>query len=196
VWRLRWWLRSRALIWIPTVALAVLTWFAVARLVGAAEARAARLGTWRVVAVVARPVNAGAVIGPGDIVWRRWPVALLPATPPAASPVGHAAIVALAPGSVVVAAWVAPTGLVGAAALVPAGWRALSVAVGPSGRPPVRVGDLVDVLASGEGVVVGGAHVVDVGTDTVTVAVPADASLRLASALAHSAVVLALVGQP
>jgi Flp pilus assembly protein CpaB len=126
-------------------------------------------------------------------------------------------------GEPLVAARLAPDGLTGAAALVPPGWRAVAVPLGPAGAPPLAVGDLVDVLAvmptaglpglgsdgAGAGpdgtgpdgaaqepafVLVERAAVVDVTDDAVTVAVPEGDAPRVAWALSNGAVVLALGG--
>jgi hypothetical protein len=117
----------------------------------------------------------------------------------------------------VVAARLAPAGLVGAAALVPAGERAVAVPTGPAPTPPLVVGDRVDVLAvlpaapapeagdrprgvGAPGVsdpafaLVEQAAVVDVADGVVTVAVPEADAPRVAWALGHGSVVLALAG--
>jgi Flp pilus assembly protein CpaB len=110
------------------------------------------------------------------------------------------ALVPLVPGEVVLASKLAPDGLRGAAALLPAGWRALAVPAGPGGRPPVAVGDHVDVHATqadGTSVVVAASAVVlahDHAADALTVAVPADDAPALASAIATGSVTLALTG--
>jgi hypothetical protein len=79
------------------------------------------------------------------------------------------------------------------------------VPLGPAGSPPLAAGDLVDVLAvlppggAGPGTdpafpLVERAAVVDVGERAVTVAVPERDATRVAWALSHGAVVLALAG--
>jgi hypothetical protein len=50
-------------------------------------------------------------------------------------------------GEPLVAGRLAPDGLTGAAALVPEGYRAVSVPTASAGFPPVALGDRVDVLA-------------------------------------------------
>jgi Flp pilus assembly protein CpaB len=71
---------------------------------------------------------------------------------------------------------------------------------------PVRTGDVVDVLATFDAAssitgdatsaVATGALVVDVGDDAVTVAVAPDEARRVASAVAHGLVTLALAAPP
>ena len=119
-------------------------------------------------------------------------------------------------GEPLVAARLAPDGLTGAAALVPAGHRAVAVPIGPAGAPPLAVGDLVDVVAvvpvdaarAGEGHGDGGeeaatpafplverAAVVDVGErGRRRSRCPERDAPRVAWALANGAVVLALAG--
>jgi Flp pilus assembly protein CpaB len=111
------------------------------------------------------------------------------------------ALADLVPGEVVVRSRLAPDGRRGAAALLPEGQRAIAVP-GGAGRPPLRLGDRVDVLAtlgddSGRTVVVvTGATVLDVDDqrDLVTIAVPPDDAPSVASAVATATVTLALSG--
>jgi Flp pilus assembly protein CpaB len=131
----------------------------------------------------------------------------------AEAPVGAVVRHPILAGEPVAPARLAPDGLTGAAALVPAGERALAVPVGPAGVPPVAVGDLVDVVtvmpgdatapaegASGDGsgdpafTLVERAAVVDVAEQAVTIAVPDRDAPRVAWAVANGAVVLALAG--
>ena len=191
--------------WPLALGLALLTGVVVARLVGEASSRAARLGGLRSVPVAARAVEAGQVLSAADVAVRRLPAALLPAAPVASSPEGHAALVPLAAGEVVLEAKLAPWGTRGVAALVPPGRRALAVPM-ERGRLPVRTGDRVDVLATfetaepaGDGggqeptfPVATAALVVDVGDEAVTVAVSQHEAPRVAFAVARGTVVLAL----
>jgi len=98
-----------------------------------------------------------------------------------------------------VASKLAPSGRRGPLALVPVGWRAVSVPAGPSGVPPLEAGQRVDVLATTEdlrtSVVVESAIVVfvDGETGSVTVAVPRSSAPAVATASAAASVTLALV---
>lgn len=205
--RRRFFRRSRLPFWVLTLGLAAATGLFVARLVEEAAAAAARYGGLRPVPVVLRSVEAGQVIGPADVAHRQVPAAFVPPGEVAREPVGRTALVPLLPGEVLLRARLAPWGLRGAAALLPAGTRALAVPAGPGGRPPLRPGDRVDVLATFERdtepegarptfAVASGALVVAVDDDdeTVTVAVPAADAPRLAFAVAAGSVTLALTG--
>jgi len=141
------------------------------------------------VAVVARPVRAGAPVAPDDVRTATLPVGALPDAEPAPRPVGHTARVDLVPGEVVLAARLGPRGL---AALLPPGTRALAVPRA-AGTPPLEPGQRVDLLASG-GIVVDGASVLAVDDSGTTVAVPEEAAPAVAEAIAASAVTLALAG--
>lgn len=199
--------RSAVRFWALAVALSLLTGLVVARLVGEASARAARLGGLVDVPVAARRIDAGTSLRPADVVVRRLPAAAVPDGRLARSPAGKVALVALAAGEVLLAAKLAPEGLEGVAALVPPGRRALAVPVDPGGLS-LRPGHRVDVLATFE--VVAGAEgtndaaptfpvatdalVVDAGDEAVTIAVTAQEATRVAFALARGSVTLALTG--
>ena len=186
--------------WAFAVVLALVTGLLVTRLVGEASARAARLGGLRRVPVAARAVDPGHVLSAGDVAVRHLPAAVLPAGPLARSPEGHAALVPIAPGEVLLEGKLAPWGTRGVAALVPPGRRALAVPV-EGGGLPVRTGDRVDVLATFETAedagqptfpVATSALVVAVGDEAVTVAVSTDEAPRVAFAIARGTVTLAL----
>ena len=199
--------RSILVYWIVAALLAAGTWMVVARLVGAASAEAARYGSVRDVAVVLRPVETGQVVTTADIGRRRIPAAFVPEADIVDDPVGMVALAPLASGEVFLAARLAPIGLRGVAALVPAGHRALAVPAGP-GTPPVRVGDAVDVyvtLAEDEATRDDGAPTfavalgtrvvaVDRAAETVTISVPIEDVPRVAFAIAAATVTLALAG--
>jgi Flp pilus assembly protein CpaB len=186
--------------WPLAVGLALLTGLTVARLVGEASARAARLGGLRAVPVAARPVDAGQRLSDADVAVRRLPAALLPSGPVASAPEGHAALVPITAGEVLLEAKLAPWGARGVAALVPPGRRALAVPV-EGGGLPLGAGDHVDVLATFEAAEDGGdptfpvataALVVDVAEGAVTVAVSQHEAPRVAFAIARGTVILAL----
>jgi Flp pilus assembly protein CpaB len=108
-------------------------------------------------------------------------------------------------GEVVSSTRIAPDGVDGLAALVPAGRRAVAVPTGGTGLR-VDVGDRVDVLGTSDGATYGddssrsstvlaaGAVVLAVGDAAVTVAVDRDDAPVLARALAAGTPVLALAG--
>jgi Flp pilus assembly protein CpaB len=106
------------------------------------------------------------------------------------------------PGEAVLAGRLAPDGLRGVAALVPPGWRALALPVGPAALP-LSVGDRVDLVAAVGGtdatesqspsfVLAGNAVVVAVAERSVTVAVRAEDAPRVALGIVTGSVVLAL----
>jgi len=136
--------------------------------------------------------------------------------------VGRVLLVPLSEGEVVTAAKVAPTGLTGISALLAAdtnaadartaGLRALAIPTTPA-TPPLQRGDHVDLLASFDVndssgpadltpsaarpaaptfAVASHATVLDVAHQAITVAVTADEAPRLAYALTHGAITLAL----
>ncbi|MDQ6797532.1 MAG: hypothetical protein M3011_05830 [Actinomycetota bacterium] len=98
----------------------------------------------------------------------------------------------------------APWGLKGLAALLPAGTRAVGVPTGAA-TPPLHTGDVVDVLATIDApsvttdptfAVAQAALVVDVGSESATVAVSPTEANKVAYAVAHGAVSLAVTAGP
>lgn len=196
--------------------LALVTAVAVASSLAAVSTARDRWGSTRAVVVATRDLAPGEVVDAGAVEVRDLPRGVVAAGALAAAPVGSVVRHPILAGEPVPAARVAPDGLTGVAALVPAGDRAVAVPVGPAGAPPVVVGDRVDVVAVapaggsvGEGAIteggdVGGgdpaftlveaAAVVDVTEQAVTIAVPERDAPRVAWAVANSAVVLALAG--
>jgi Flp pilus assembly protein CpaB len=157
--------------------------------VRAGLAPAAGTGPLVEVMVAARPVRAGAALGPADVRAARLPADVLPRAERAPSPVGRTARVDLVPGEVVLSSRLGPRGL---AALLPAGRRALAVPRA-AGTPPLEPGQRVDLLASGR-VVVLAAAVLAVDDSGTTVAVPEDSAPDVAQAIAGGAVTLSLAG--
>jgi Flp pilus assembly protein CpaB len=178
------------------VMLALLTGGFVRSTLARSSALLDELGPMRSVPVVVRPVEVGDVVGADDVRVERRPASTVPDDVVGAA--GSVALAPLVPGEVLVASRLAPTGLRGAAALLPSGMRALSVPAGPAGRPPAAVGDRVDVLATDAdlttAVVAEAALVlaVDDESDAVTIAVPAGDAPAVASAIAGGTVTLAL----
>lgn len=198
--RLRAWSRRSSVGWWGAVAtLGVVTLLIVRSSLEASAGVAARFGDLRSVPVVVRPVDAGEEVPADAIVLDERPAATVPDGEVVADGWdGRTALVPLVPGEVLLAAKVAPEGLRGVAALLPEGARALAVPAGPGGRPPLDVGDRVDLLATlgdGETVVVASSALVlhvDADADTVAVAVPAGEAPTVASAVATGTVTLAL----
>ncbi len=187
------------LFWLFAVSLALLTGLTVARLLSEAASRAERLGGLRDVRVTTRSIAAGQRLTVGDVAVRRLPAALLPEAPVAASPAGHTTLVPLASGEVVLEAKLAPWGVEGVAALLPPGRRALAVPV-TNGGLALRRGNQVDVLATFETAegdteptfaVASSAQVLEVGEESVTVAVTPEEAARVALALSRGTVTLA-----
>jgi Flp pilus assembly protein CpaB len=201
--RLRRLSRSPVVFWAVVALLAVVTAAVIGQLVARARAEAARYGSLRTVAVATRALDVGAVVGPDDVAVQRVPAAFLPEGWLGASSdvVGHTVVVAVFRGQPVLRGQVAPSGLRGVAALLPPGSRAVAVPTGDT-TPPVHTGDVVDVLATfdaqaaGDGdptfPVAAGAVVVDVGGQSATVAVTPDEARKVAFAVSHGAVTLAV----
>lgn len=202
--RARSWVRRSAVAWWAGVALLCLvTGGTVRATLARSSAVLDEVGTLRPVVVVTDGVAAGEVVEVGDVAVARRPSSMLPdgaARGDEGAVVGRVALVPLLAGEVVVASKLAPDGLQGAAALLPSGMRALAVPAGPGGRPPVSIGDAVDVLATlaEETVVVAEAAMVlalDDASDAVTVAVSPAEAPAVASAIATGTVTLALTGR-
>lgn len=189
--------------------LALVTGVSVMSLAGRVGAEQERWGATRPVVVAVDDLMPGDVVGATHVEVRDLPVALVPDAVLADDPTGATVRHPILAGEPVVATRLAPEGLAGAAALVPAGHRAVAVPVGPTGAPPLAVGDLVDVVTvvplSGTGVtgdgddepafaLATGSPVVDVTDQAVTVAVPERAASRVAWSIANGTVVLTLAG--
>lgn len=197
--------RSPLAYWVAVVALAAFTAFTVAGQVDKAGAQAARYGRLRPVVVATRTVELGSVVVPADVVLRPVPAAFLPdgALTAMGAVVGRTAVVPLFRGSAVTATHLAPDGLEGVAALLPAGTRAVAVPTGPAPLA-LRRGDRVDVLVTFDPPPAGeeptfpvaeAAPVLDVGPEAVTVAVAPGEARRVAYAVAAGVVTLALTAE-
>jgi Flp pilus assembly protein CpaB len=189
--------------------LAVATGLVVVSLVSSADAARQRWGRARPVAVATRDLAPGDVVDASMVEVRRLPEAAVAPAALAESPSGSVVRQPVAAGEPLVAERLAPEGLTGVAALVPAGHRAVAIPVGPLAAPPLTIGDLVDVLAvvpmPADGrppqsadppsfPLVEAAPVVDVGEQSIAVAVPEADAPRVAWVLANGSVVLALGG--
>ena len=195
--------RSPIAFWIAVALLALATASVVAELVGRADALVRRYGPLRPVVVAARGVERGTELTDADLAVRQLPATFLPegALSSAADAAGRAAVAPLVAGQLVLRGHLAPEGLSGVAALLPRGTRGVAVPIGGASGL-VRRGDLVDVLATFDPSVTGGGEptlavataspVVDVGTDTATVAVTPEEARHVAFAVTHGTVTLAV----
>jgi Flp pilus assembly protein CpaB len=192
----------RRLLLVTTVVGSVL---AVAAQLHAAAAARQRWGEARPVVVARRDLAPGEIIDAAAVEVRRLPVAAVPARAMNDPPIGSVVRYPIAAGEAVLSKRIAPQGLHGVAARVPEGDRAVAVPAAKTGRPPLEVGDQVDVMAvvatpdQPDGAVpvaplVEDAVVVDVGEESVSVAVPTAEAPTLAYAVTQGAVVLALGG--
>jgi Flp pilus assembly protein CpaB len=189
--------------WVAVGGLAVVTTLAVSGLLGRARSEAARYGSPRPVLVATRDIAVGASVGASDVELRSLPAALVPsdAIGGVDKARGRVVVVPVFAGQAVVRRQLAPFGLTGAAALLPAGKQGISVPGGPAAAK-LSKGDTVDVLATFDPAtapgkeptfpVAVGSLVIDVGSDAVTLAVDPEEAKRVAFAIAHGAVTVVL----
>jgi Flp pilus assembly protein CpaB len=203
--RLRLLSRSPLSYWVAVGALALVTTLAISQLLGRARTEAARYGSPRSVLVATRDLTAGDQVKEGEVEVRSLPSALVPpdAVGDPSQAQGRVVVAPVFTGQAIVRRQLAPWGLTGAAALLPAGKRGISVAAGPAAARLVK-GDTVDVLATfdpatpeGAGKeptfpVATAASVIDVGGEAVTIAVDPEEAKRVAFAVAHGAVTVVL----
>ena len=189
--------------------LAIVTGLVVITLVSSAEAARQRWGRARPVAVATRDLSPGDPVDDSAVEVRRLPEAAVAPGALAEPPSGSVVRQPVAAGEPLLPQRLAPQGLTGVAALVPAGHRAVAIPIGPLAAPPLTTGDLVDVLAVVPALVeerprpsadqpsfplVEAAVVVDVGEQSIAVAVPEADAPRVAWVLTNGSVVLALAG--
>lgn len=198
-------LRRRPRLWwlVVLTAAGALGW-SVASVVAEADAASKAWARGVPVAVATRDLHPGDVLDAGDVRLVERPRELVPAGALGEVPDGQVVRAAVFEGEVLITARLAPSGSGALAAVLPEGTRAVAIPVEPETAPPLRPGDLVDVLvalseeAAGGGppgfVLASAVPVVDVGDHAVTVAVARDAAPRVAVALGRGAVTLALVG--
>jgi Flp pilus assembly protein CpaB len=168
----------------------------------AAQAARARWDEVRQVAVARHDLRPGATVDAAAVELRELPARVIPEGAVGAPPVGAVVRYPIVAGEPILTARLAPDGLTGVAALLPPGHRAVAVAVAPTARPPLEIGDRVDVLTAipsvespdglPSGPLVEGALVVDIASESVTVAIPASAAPAVAFTLTQGGVVLAL----
>jgi len=194
--------RSPLLFWLMVAGLAAFTAVVVARLVSVAGAQAARYGPVRDVVVAVRSVQAGSTLGADDIKSRRLPSTVVPPTAlgSVSTAVGRTVVVPVFSGEPVLAAHLAGDKRRGVAALLAPGSRAVAVPLGPASAA-VNRGDVVDVLATFDPPAPGAeptfpvaesARVLDVRSESATVAVDPEEAKRVVFAVAKGAVTLVL----
>jgi Flp pilus assembly protein CpaB len=189
--------------------LAIVTGLVVITLVSSVEAARQRWGRARPVAVATRDLSPGDPVDDSAVEVRRLPEAAVAPGALAEPPSGSVVRQPVAAGEPLLPQRLAPQGLTGVAALVPAGYRAVAIPIGPLAAPPLTTGDLVDVLAVVPALVeerprpsadqpsfplVEAAVVVDVGEQSIAVAVPEADAPRVAWVLTNGSIVLALAG--
>jgi Flp pilus assembly protein CpaB len=187
--------------WIAAIALAAFTGHAIAGAVRDAESARQQWGTDRGVLVARRRLAIGDTIDAAAIERRSWPEAVVPdsAVRDDVDVVGRTVVAAIEPGEALTTGRLAPDGLHGVAALVPLGWRALALPVGPA-TVPLSVGDRVDLVAAVDPTarsssnspaftVAERAWVVAIDERSITVAVPARDAPAVAFAITTGAVV-------
>jgi Flp pilus assembly protein CpaB len=197
--------RRPALRWALTAAAALAVGLPVAALARSAEEARAAWGVTRTVAVATRDLDVGQVLRAGDTHLVALPERVLPEDPFPRDPTGRVVHSPVFEGEVLVGARLARPGLVGVAAALPEGTRAVAIPFEAGTTPPVEVGQRVDVIVAlppeqaGDGppgiVVAVGAPVLAVSEAAVTLAVDADTAPRVAVALASGAVTLAIAGE-
>jgi pilus assembly protein CpaB len=182
--------------------LAALVGTVVATTVQRADAARAAWGRSRPVVVAVRDLPPGHVLDDGDTEVVAMPAPVVPDGALARVAPGRVVRAGVFEGEVLSRRRLSAPGVEGAAALVPAGARAVAVPVEAGSAPALAVGQRVDVvgLVAVDGVpeaavLVAGAPVVEVGELAVTLAVAPEAVPRVAAALASGTVTLALVGQ-
>ncbi len=192
--------RRPSLFWLAALVVASLTGLTVARLLGGAQAAAARWGEMRPTLVATVDLAPGAVVEAGDTTVERRPVAFVPAGALDAPAEGQTVAAPILAGEAVVAERLAPAGLSPLAAALPPGGRGIAV---PNGAGLLlEMGDLVDVLVTFDPDTVGdgeptfpvarSAVVVGVGEEAVTLGVSQEEASRVAFALTAGVVVLVL----
>lgn len=189
-WYQHWWVRWNALVLV--VACAVLY--------TAARFDDDPVGRTITAPIALRDLAVGSTIEASDIDQRQVaPPDLLGGVALVDDPVGRVVTSAILAGEAIVEHRVAPDGLSGVAALVPAGHRAVALPV-TLAPLPVTVGDRVDVLvAAAEGVfttdvVARDALVVATSAEMVTIALDEQSATEVADGLASGVVTLALRG--
>jgi Flp pilus assembly protein CpaB len=198
--------RSAFVFWLATCGLGATTGVVVSRSLALAQAAERRYGRTRPVVAVRHDVEAGHALAGSDVEVVDVPAIYVPPRTLSSTDavVGRLTIVPLFAGEMIVEGQVAGKGAKGLSALLPAGTRAVSVALGRNGLH-LRRGDRVDILATFDKddaaaeptfAVASAATVVDATDDAVTVAVSPGEAARVAYALAKGTVTVAATSAP
>ena len=192
-------LHRRRTRWTITAICAVALSIASMNTIGAAQRARSRWGDTTAVAIAARSIAPGEVIGAGDIELVDRPNAVIPDGAVTDDAIGRTAIAAIPAGEMLLDLRLAPAGRDGVGALAPVGSLGFAVPIDTT-TPPLAVGDRVDVFAPSATAakattatrIAQGATVVDLADRTVTIAVGPSQAPAVARALLDTAVVLAL----
>ncbi|MGI8792229.1 MAG: hypothetical protein ACR2H3_03485 [Acidimicrobiales bacterium] len=186
--------------WIAAVLAATATGTTVGAALDAAADARQQWGRTATAWVVVKPVAAGSVVTSQHVATMALPQQMLP--PDRASEViGLVARTDLHLGEIVIGRRLAGPERAGPSALLKPGERAITISALDGERPPVAVGDIVDLVAvpldGGPARVVADQATVIAVDDTgsgVTVALDRAAALRTATALERARVIISLVG--
>lgn len=191
-------LHRRRTRWTITAICAVALSIASMNTIGAAQRARSRWGDTTAVAIAARSIAPGEVIGAGDIELVDRPNVVIPHGAVTDDAIGRTAIAAIPAGEMLLDLRLAPAGRDGVGALAPVGSLGFAVPIDTT-TPPLAVGDRVDVFAPSTAAkaatatrIAQGATVVDLADRTVTIAVGPSQAPAVARALLDTAVVLAL----
>lgn len=170
-----------------------------------AEGARERWGRTVPVLVATRDIPAGEALDASNSRVVGHPEPLVPAGALGSAPPRTRVSAALFAGEVVREERLAPGDLSSVAARLPEGTRAIAIPSEPGTTPPLRVGDLVDIVVALPTDAAGGGPpgfalatevtVVDVSDQAATLAVPRDVAPRVAVAFGQGAITLALVGR-
>lgn len=196
--------RRRGLRWSLTVLLGLAVATSVASVVARADRARSAWGETRAVFVATRDLEPGHVVRAADARRIGLPEQMLRSDAMEDPPIGRVVHSPVFEHEVLIEARLAAPGLVGLAAVVPEGSRAVAIPAEPATTPAIEVGQLVDVivvLPPGEGgssppgfVLAADAEVLAVTDRAVSVAVETDVAPRVAVAVAQGAITLAVVG--
>lgn len=179
-----------------------------------AGARRDAWGTTSTVARAAHDLGSGAIVTPTDVVWEEVPTELVPAAAVGVQPAGRVTREPVLGGELFLPQRLAPEGVRGLAARLPAGHAALAVPI-ESRTPPLEAGQRVSLFGAGATTdlpqlttpdgrtrdrdppdsgapLTSGAVVIDVADRQVTVAVPQRDVRRVAAMLVTGTVIVAI----
>jgi Flp pilus assembly protein CpaB len=189
--------RQPVVFWTLSALAALATFTSVSTAMRAATAGADTYGELVPVIVAAVDLDSGQVIAPGETHMVSLPAKLVPPSAVQRDPAGLAVRQRIVAGEAVVSDRLAPVGSFGIAATLEPHERAIAIPL-PAHRPPIEVGQRVDVLATTDpGSVIGrsptslvaeAAVVLDIADGGITVAVSTNDAMRIAAALTSTVV--------